>query len=179
MFPIDQPWLFSIKSVNMKLIIVFLLVGIIAQAQRNPDRPGKWHMDRNKWITGSLIFTAGAAKGFNETLMFHWKAFHHSFPKASPQWFNPNESWRNKYKDGNPDAGAKFPLSTSLLAMFTDQYHLNNFINRVSWTSAFVIKIGEGKRPLKQYLLDFLYYSICHQAGFALTYYPFKNYNGN
>src|SRR5258705_1577014 len=163
----------------MKLIIVFLLVGITAQAQRNPDRPGKWHMDRNKWITGSLIFTAGAAKGFNETLMFHWKAFHHSFSKASPQWFNPNESWRNKYKDGNPDAGAKFPLSTSLLAMFTDQYHLNNFLIRVSWTSAFVIKIGEGKRPLKQYLLDFLYYSICHQAGFALTYYPFKNYNGN
>ena len=163
----------------MKLIIVFLLIGITAQAQRNPDRPGKWHMDRNKWVTGSLIFTAGAAKGFNETLMFHWKAFRHSFPKANSQWFNPNESWRNKYKDGNPDAGAKFPLSTSLLAMFTDQYHLNNFINRMSWTSAFVIKIGEGKRPLKQYLLDFLYYSICHQAGFALTYYPFKNYKGN
>ena len=163
----------------MKLIIALLLFGFTAQAQIKADRSEKWHMDRNKWITGSLVFTAGTAKGFNETMMFHWKAFRHSFPKANPQWFNPNESWRNKYKDGNPDAGAKFPLSTTLFAFTTDQYHLNNFINRVAWTTAFVVKIGEGKKPLKQYLLDFLYYSACHQAGFALTYYPFKVYNGN
>ena len=163
----------------MKLIIALLLFGFTAQAQVKADRSEKWHMDRNKWITGSLVFTAGTAKGFNETLMFHWKAFRHSFPKANPGWFYPTDSWRNKYKDGDPDAGPKFPLSTTLLAFTTDQYHLNNFINRVAWTTAFVVKIGEGKKPLKQYLLDFLYYSACHQAGFALTYYPFKGYNGN
>ena len=163
----------------MKFVIALLLFGVTAQAQIKPEKKTNWHMDRNKWITGSLVFTAGASKGFNETLMFHWKAFRHSFPKANPDWFNPNESWRNKYKNGDPDAGAKFPLSTSVLIMFTDQYHLNNFINRMAWTSALVIKIGEGKKPLKNYLLDFLYYTACHQLGFALTYYPFRNYQGN
>ena len=163
----------------MKFVIALLLFGVTAQAQIKPEKKMNWHMDRNKWITGSLVFTAGASKGFNETLMFHWKAFRHSFPQANPDWFNPNESWKNKYKNGDPDAGAKFPLSTSVLIMFTDQYHLNNFINRMAWTSALVIKIGEGKKPLKNYLLDFLYYTACHQLGFALTYYPFKNYQGN
>ena len=161
----------------MKLLVALLFFGITVQAQHKTES-SKWKMDRNKWLTGGLVFTAGASKGFNETLLFHWKAFHHAFPKANAQWFNPNESWKNKYENGDPDAGAKFPLSTSVLVMFTDQYHLNNFINKAAWGSAMVFKIGEGKKPFKQYLMDFLYYTVCHQAGFALTYYPFKAYTG-
>ncbi len=134
---------------------------------------------RQSWITGALVFTAGASKGFNETLLFHWKAFRHAFPRANPKWYNPDISWRNKYKNDDPNAGAKFPLSTTVLVMFTDQYHLNSFINRASWTAALVIKIGEGKKPFKHYVYDFLYYTACNQAGFALTYYPFKNSKGN
>ena len=136
----------------------------------------KWKMTKNRWITGGLVFLAGASKGFNETLMFHWKAFRHRFPNANPNWYNPAVSWRNKYKNGDPDAGPKFPLSTTLLVGLTDQYHLNTMINRVSWTSAVVIRISEGKKPLKHYLKDILFYSLAHQAGFALTYYPFKGY---
>jgi hypothetical protein len=138
--------------------------------------PQKWRVTRNHWITGALVMTAGASKGFNETLMFHWKAFRHSFPDANPDWFNPNVSWRNKYKNGDPDAGAKFPFSTSVLVMFTDQYHLNNFINKAAWTGTVVIKIGEGRKSLKHYILDLLFYTACHQIGFAATYYPFQGY---
>ena len=161
----------------MKLLVILLFfMSYTAEGQLNQSKTEKWHMDRNKWITGSLIFTAGASKGFNETLKFHWKAFHQKVPKANPKWFNPEVSWKNKYKNADPNAGPKFPLSTSVLIAATDQYHLNNFINRVAWTSAIIIKIGEGKKPFKQYVFDFIYYSACHQAGFALTYYPFKNY---
>ncbi len=140
--------------------------------------PQKWKLTRNHVITGGLVFLAGAAKGFNETLQFHWKEFHRQFPGAHASWFYPGVSWKNKYKNNDPSAGAKFPLSTSVLIMFTDQYHLNNFINRTAWGTAIVLKIGEGKKPFKQYLLDFLYYGLCHQAGFALTYYPFEKYRG-
>jgi len=141
---------------------------------------GKWKMNRNRWITGALVFTAGASKGFNETLQFHWKEFHRQFPNLSAQWFNPAISWKNKYKNGDPSAGPRFPMSDNVLVMVTDQYHLNNFINRVSWISAFVIKIGDSnKKPLKHYLLDLLYYSACYQAGFALTYYPFEKFKGD
>lgn len=138
----------------------------------------KWKISKNHLWTGGLVFLAGASKGFNETLQFHWKEFKRQFPNANPQWFNPSVSWRNKYKNNDPEAGPKFFLSTSALIMFTDQYHLNNFFNRAAWGTAIVIKIGEGKKPLKHYLLDLLYYGVCHQAGFAATYYPFSKYKG-
>ena len=136
-------------------------------------QPLKWKMNKNRWITGGLVFVAGASKGFNETLQFHWSWFRKKFPNANPNWFNPAVSWKNKYKNRNRLEGERFPLSTSLLVAFTDQYHLNTFINRMAWTSTLVIKIGEGKKPFKHYLFDALYYTACHQAGFALTYYPF------
>ncbi len=163
---------------KLNLLTALLLIASMTHAQPNSDKDGKWKIDRNKLITGSLIFTAGASKGFNETLSFHWKEFHRQFPNASSKWFNPSVSWRNKYENNDPSAGAKFPLSTSVLVMFTDQYHLNNFINKLAWGSALVIKIGEGKKPFKHYLFDFLYYTVCHQAGFAATYYPFNKYRG-
>ncbi len=141
-------------------------------------QPGKWRITRNHLYTGGLVFLAGVAKGFNETLQFHWKEFHRQFPKARAEWYNPAVSWKNKYKNGDPNAGPRYFLSTSVLIMFTDQYHLDNFINRMAWGTAIVLKIGEGKKPFKQYLLDFLYYGLCHQAGFALTYYPFSKYRG-
>ena len=80
---------------KLNFLIVILLFSLAANSQKNSyntGKPEKWHMDRNKWVTGSLVFTAGASKGFNETLLFHWKAFRHSFPKANPKWFNPNVS---------------------------------------------------------------------------------------
>src|SRR5688500_17643895 len=155
-----------------------LLLLIVTSAQSQPDRPAKekWKLNGNKFLTGGLVFVAGASKGFNETLVNHWKGFNYHFPKANAEWFNPEISWRNKYQSGDPDAGAKFPLSTSVLVMITDQYHLNNFINKAAWTSTLVIKICEGKKPFTYYVFDFLYYTLCHQLGFALTYYPFKEY---
>jgi hypothetical protein len=56
--------------------------------------------------------------------------------------------------------------------MFTDQYHLNNFIQKSALTAALVIKIGDGKKPLKHYVLDVLYYSACYLAGFNAVYQP-------
>jgi hypothetical protein len=186
----------------MKQVIIFMLFGFTSHAQLStvpPDsiagghvstaalvlpsatgqkslKAAKWRITPNHWLTGGLVFIAGGSKGFNETLQAHWKGFRHIFPHANQQWFNPDKSWRNKYKNGDPDAGAKFLLSTSVLVMFTDQYHLNNFITKAAWTSALIIKIGEGKKPFNHYVFDFLFYSLCHQLGFGIAYYPFKAY---
>jgi hypothetical protein len=158
----------------MKLLMVLLLLPALINAQQTDLNKNKWRLDGNKRLTGGLIMLSGAAKGFNETLQFHWKSFKKSFPDANPEWFNPAVSWRNKYEGGDPNAGAKFPLSTSVLVMFTDQYHLNNFINRGALTAAIVIKLGEKKRRFGYYVKDFLFYTACYQAGWATTYLPFK-----
>jgi len=160
----------------MRIIaVLFLLFSYSLQAQEK-EKP-KWRIDKNKILTGSLVLVAGSAKGFNETLQFNYKIFEKTFPGANKQWFDPKVSWRNKYEGGNPDNGPKFFLSTSVFVMFTDQYHLNNFIHKAALMSALVIKLGEGKKPFKHYVLDLLFYSACYQAGFAATYYPFTSRN--
>lgn len=158
----------------MRIIFVFLLlVSFSLQAQeKKPEKP-KWRIDKNKILTASLVFVGGAAKGFNETLHFNYKAFEKAFPGVNENWFDPQVSWRNKYRDGDPDNGPKFFLSTSVFVMITDQYHLNNFIHRAALMSALVIKIGDGKKPFRHYLFDLLFYTACYQTGFAATYYPF------
>ena len=139
------------------------------------DKADRWKLNGNRYLTGGLLMLSGAAKGFNETLEFNWKGFADVFPKANPKWFYPQQSFKNKYKDGDPEKGAKFPLSTSVLVMATDQYHLNNFIHRGALTAALVIKIGEGKKPLRHYVFDALYYTACYQLGFSSVYYYFKS----
>lgn len=161
----------------MRLLLLFLLLSFFSEAQQNEIKKTKWRIDKNKILTGSLAFVAGGSKGFNETLQFNYRIFEKTFPHANKQWFDPRVSWKNKYEGGNPDNGPKSFMSTSILVMFTDQYHLNNFIHKAAITSALVIKIGEGKQPFKNYLLDFLYYTACYQAGFAATYYPFTSRN--
>jgi len=42
-------------------------------------------------------------------------------------------------------------------------------------TAALIIKIGEGKRKLKQYVFDALYYTAAYQLGFGGVYYYFKS----
>jgi len=52
----------------MKLLFGFLLIASTASAQLPASLPSvhvdkvhvKWKMDRNKWITGGLVFLAGA-----------------------------------------------------------------------------------------------------------------------
>ena len=159
----------------MKLLFACMLIALTAQSQTTYElNNNKWRMDRNKYITGGLVLLGGAAKGFNETLQFHWKSFHASFPKANPSWFNPAVSWRNKYENDDPNNKANFPLSTSVLVFLTDQYHLNNFVNKGAITAALVIKIGEKKKRFGYYVKDFLFYTACYQAGWSLTYLPFK-----
>ncbi len=139
------------------------------------DKADRWKLNGNRLLTGGLLMLSGSAKGFNETLEFNWKGFEAVFPKANPKWFYPQESFKNKYKEGDPAKGEKFPLSSSVLVMFTDQYHLNNFIQRGSITAALVIKIGEGKKPFRHYVFDALYYTACYQLGFGSVYYYFKS----
>ena len=141
------------------------------------DRSERWKINKNKILTGGLLFTAGAAKGFNEALQYKYNGFEEIFPKANDQWFYPTFSYKNKYKDGDPAKGPKFPLSTSVLVMFTDQYHLNNFIQKTAMTAALVIKIGEGKKPFRHYVFDVLYYTACYQLGFHTIYQPISMRN--
>lgn len=74
-----------------------------------------------------LIIIAGAAKGLMDRIRFHWGEAPEWMREKSRYW-NPDISWRNKYHNGIPSNGSKFPMSTTLLVSLTDGWHLLQMI---------------------------------------------------
>lgn len=68
-----------------------------------------------------LVALAGMFKGFADTLLHHFSTS--IFKDKNPYKWNPYESWRAKYKNGDPLQGEAFPLSTTLLVALTDWWH--------------------------------------------------------
>jgi len=48
--------------------------------------------------------------------------------KKNQLWWDPDISWRNKYKDGDPDKGPKFFGSTTFLVFTTDAWHFYKWL---------------------------------------------------
>ena len=68
-----------------------------------------------------LTIFAGLSEAVMDTLQFHFSKS--PFSKYNNQFWNPQLSWKNKYKLGNPFFGAKFPGSTTIFVSFTDGWH--------------------------------------------------------
>jgi hypothetical protein len=73
-------------------------------------------------IVITLILLSGISKGIQDQLMFHWGKGWTS--KLNPLFWNPAVSWKNKYKNGDPEQGEKFWGSTTIFVGFTDAWHL-------------------------------------------------------
>ena len=74
-------------------------------------------------VLGLICFTLmGISEAVMDTLQFHF--YKSKFSKFKKQLFwDPIISWKNKYKNGDPKKGPKFPLSTTLLVGLTDGWH--------------------------------------------------------
>ena len=57
----------------------------------------------------STMFLAGAFNGVSQDLLFHYNEFETTFPNTDPNFWDPEISWKNKYKNGDPLQGARFP----------------------------------------------------------------------
>lgn len=75
------------------------------------------------FISFILFFLAGICEAIMDKLQFHYDVSVFKYFKNQYFW-NPNLSWRNKYKNGDPSNGEKFFLSKSLLVGFTDAWHM-------------------------------------------------------
>lgn len=82
-------------------------------------------------LTTLSIFVVGYSKGVCDTLLFHFSIS--TYSQKNPLFWNPSISWKNKYKDF--DAGDKspaFPFATTWLVLFTDAWHLFQFVQNVA-----------------------------------------------
>ena len=173
----------------MKKLIVLLLTCLALSA---PAQLKEWSYDTgysySKWdlinlkskkdarqvgIMSALMFTSGAARGIEQTIVFHYDNFRHRHPNANQNYWNPRYSWTNKYKHHNPDAGPKFLFSTTGLVWITDGKHLMDMLNNVPIYVCITIPIGSPtfKRHTPANIIGrIVMLSLYRQAGFYATY---------
>jgi len=155
----------TLNFTTMKTAMFFLclLCSLSAQAQT------KYNWKRGA-LTAGFGFIGGAAMGVHETAVHKpW-----NFPdKWDPQYWDASKSWTNKYQNGDPEQGPKFPLSTTALVWTTDAKHMSATVHRAAILGA-GITIGFGeRRPWWQYVADavlgFAAYSTAFHMGYTFN----------
>ena len=95
-------------------------------------------------ITISILcaIIAGVARAVSNKIIFHYRSSVFRYK----EWFNPDKSWRNKWKleNGNPKIvnGKKVERyfgSSTIFVLFTDAFHLFEFIFRIAFASSFIM----------------------------------------
>ena len=99
---------------QITLIILFLFPILLFGQQRQKLKFSE------EFAPVTTMFMAGAFNGVSQDLLFHYNEFESTFPTANAQFWNPELSWTNKYKNGDPLQGAKFPGSTTIFVGTTD-----------------------------------------------------------
>ena len=76
-----------------------------------------------------LVILSSVSKAIQDKLQFHYSSS--VFPKLtkSENFWNPQFSWRNKYKNNDPKQGEKFYGSTTIFVSLTDGWHLFGLIS--------------------------------------------------
>lgn len=150
-------------------ILVFILFFQVSQAQIKL---------KSYIIPGSMMFLSGMLDGSVESIHYHYdRGFKPQAPNANDQFWNPELSWRNKYKNGDPAQGPKFFGSTSALVFTTDGYHALRTARNVLNTFTIVYGINSTctgkktfKKKLKKMAIDAIVLTAMRTVGFYTTY---------
>jgi len=103
-----------------------------------------------------------------DTLQFHYG--NSCFSKLKKQnWWNPSISWKNKYKNNNPDEGSKFFGSTTIFVWTTDAWH---FFQMIFLSTFFLGIVFYSPMFTFEYswIIDFIIYRIIFGFIFSLSF---------
>jgi hypothetical protein len=143
------------------LVIFFIIpIGLKAQSDFKKNIPS--------FVS---TFVAGMADGLNQTLEFHYNDFKRVFPNANDNYWNPQVSWVNKYKNGNSADGPKYMGSTTYLVWTTDGYHLTRFIEHATIATSITLRINfKEKKKWYIYVFDITENLFINRLGFVVVY---------
>ena len=86
-----------------------------------------------------LVIIAGLAESIMDVTQFHFsKSIFSDSIKYKNNYWNPQDSWKNKWKDCYPQLGERFKGSSTLFVFTTDAWHFFKFIR----TSLLFIGLG-------------------------------------
>jgi hypothetical protein len=165
------------KQVVLSLVVLSSVFAAYAQPTADEIKKLKQKRVKNYVVTGTMVLLAGAADGFNQALMYQYPGFKKVFPQANDRYWKPALSGANKYKNGDPNQGAKFPGSRTWLVFLTDGYHLTRFTNHLFMSGAVAFKIaGHQKKKWYVYVMEAAGYWLVNRVGFCMTYNRFISY---
>lgn len=124
----------------------------------------------------TLIFCilAGLFNGLINRISFHWSSDAWEWMRDKAHFWNPKDSWKNKYKDGDPKKGERFLFSSTLLVSLTDGWHLLKLLTQISMTCAVVFYPGSSglifETTILRIALDFVLCYWVFELGFFITY---------
>jgi hypothetical protein len=75
-------------------------------------------------IVALLIALSTICRAIKDTIAHHYSTSIFSGEKFNPLFWNPNISWKNKWKNGDHKQGEKFKFSSTALVLTTDAWHL-------------------------------------------------------
>ena len=106
-----------------------------------------------------LIILAAFFNSLMDVLQFRYSRS--VFPQEGVQqeFFDPDLSWRNKWKNGNPEEGEAYPGSSTVFVLFTDAWHLFQFL-MFSCFNLIILVLAHRIWKLKWYLYILLFVSI-------------------
>lgn len=95
-----------------------------------------------------LLALAGAANGVMDTLQFHYSAS--VFPRGEDetllgrdrQFWDPDQSWRNKYREWPHDKRPAFVGATTYFVFLTDGWHLAQMIMLTAFQLGLLLPLG-------------------------------------
>lgn len=166
----------NLESVVRALRLFLMTVGFLTSLSLISYTQG--HINLKQYIlpaTATLI--SGATDGLNQALQFRYTSVKRTFTGMNDHFWDPAQSWMNKYKNGDPAQGAKFLGSTTYLVFMTDGYHLTRFIEHMFNAGAVALYITRReKKKWYIYVAEIVGGWLINRAGFALVYDRFKKY---
>lgn len=140
----------------MKLLLIFLFISLQSQAQ--------YKIKFTEYKT-SLAFTAlqGLSDGFRDASIF-------GRMRNDGQWLNGIDSWKNKYKNGDPAQGARFFGSTNVFVFTTDAPHAANMVSNLSGECAKVTMPNMQGATKWQKVKTVVIYSLVRSAAHNLIF---------
>lgn len=109
-----------------------------------------------------LLVIAGISNAIMDTLQFHFSTSRFS---QLGEWWNPVESWKRKWKNGNRLDGERFPGSSTVFVFVTDAWH---FFKSITFTSMALSIVFYN--PAFTWWLDFILYDLTFSLSFELSF---------
>ena len=127
------------------------------------------HKLRNKFVHYSIMSIGGVCDGISEELLHHYSLVKQKFPNMNDNFFNPQISWRNKYKDLDQSKGEAYLGSTNIFIAGTDGYHAFRGVKQTMWFGG-LITFQKGKK-FKHTLLQALISMAVYTTAKGTTHY--------